>query len=507
MVSTVANTPNGPLSYSLGNGLEVNNTYDSLGRPNGQWLCSGSLKSGCTGGTQVYAYTWSTRGSQVQNVGDTVLNQWANYGYDSFNRLTSRTVTSGTAQNFTYSYDRYGNRWSQTATAGSGPQPSYTFNYANNQITTAGYAYDAAGNMTNDANHTYTYDAEGNILAVDGGSNGQYVYDALNRRIRAQTSAATYEYLYDYAGRRTSTWLNPSSGNPGSGTEGRIYWVGQQIAFRAQDGTTYFEHQDYLGTERMRTNYLGQVAWDYVSLPFGDNGTAGDFGGIGAGQDILSFAGLDIDTTASGAQISGHAQFRNYSPIQGRWLAPDPYDGSYDLANPQSLNRYAYVLNNPLSFTDPSGLIMLADPPDPGGEPCDPLECGLPEPGPGSGGGGPGGGGGAPNNGQVPVHGPWTYGNHCGAGGMGADVNGTDAACHVHDDCFDAIHLTADQYTSGNLTPAQAQGAAACNQQLCNSALNVNRDPSVPFSQRWAGAEIILFFSLTGPKGAQCHGF
>ena len=39
----------------------------------------------------------------------------------------------------------------------------------------------------------------------------------------------------------------------------------------------------------------------------------------------------------------------------GRWTAPDPYNGSYDLANPQSLNRYAYVNNNPLGFVDPSG--------------------------------------------------------------------------------------------------------------------------------------------------------
>lgn len=113
----------------------------------------------------------------------------------------------------------------------------------------------------------------------------------------------------------------------------------------------------------------------------------------------------------------------------------------------------------------------------------------------------------APNNGQVPVHGPWTYGNYCGAGGMGTPINATDAACAAHDACYNGINLTADQYTSGNLTPGQVQGAAGCNQQLCNAVLNVNRMPGIPFSQRFAGAEIILFFTLTGPKGAQCQGY
>src|SRR2546426_6005133 len=46
--------------------------------------------------------------------------------------------------------------------------------------------------------------------------------------------------------------------------------------------------------------------------------------------------------------------FRMYSSGQGRWLSPDPLGG--DISNPQSLNRYAYVLNNPASFTDPLGL-------------------------------------------------------------------------------------------------------------------------------------------------------
>jgi RHS repeat-associated protein len=45
---------------------------------------------------------------------------------------------------------------------------------------------------------------------------------------------------------------------------------------------------------------------------------------------------------------------RIYSGNYGRWLSPDPLGG--DVSNPQSLNRYAYVMNNPTSFVDPLGL-------------------------------------------------------------------------------------------------------------------------------------------------------
>ena len=356
LASNVVNGPDGPVSYTLGNGLNVYRSYDALGRWQGQWVCNGPAAISCSGGTQIYGTKGVWQGSQMQSQADTVLGQQIAYGYDGFNRLTSRTVTAGTLQNYTYSYDIYGNRVSQTAL-----QSGYNFNPLinpdTNQITTSGFTYDSAGNMTNDTVHSYTYDAEGNITKVDGGSTAQYVYDAFNRRVHVQTSSGATEYTYDYAGRRISSWLSPNN----TGNEGRIYWDGQQFGYRSSDGTTYYDHQDTLGTERMRTDFGAGPGASFVSLPWGDGYTATTYLS-GGSQDNNHFAGLERDAE-SGTE---HAQFRNYASVQGRWLAPDSYMGSYDLSNPQSMNRYAYVLNNPLSSTDPLGLYTL-----PGG-PCDP---------------------------------------------------------------------------------------------------------------------------------------
>src|SRR3989442_872619 len=99
-----------------------------------------------------------------------------------------------------------------------------------------------------------------------------------------------------------------------------------------------------------------------------------------------------------------------YSSGEGRWLSPDPIGG--DISNPQSLNRYAYVLNNPTSLIDPLGLQWITSGANPA-DPCNDFQFAIshaqcpriPSPGvwcvggycppfpPGGGGGGGGGGG------------------------------------------------------------------------------------------------------------------
>jgi RHS repeat-associated protein len=88
----------------------------------------------------------------------------------------------------------------------------------------------------------------------------------------------------------------------------------------------------------------------YYDLAYAPFGEAYNQFGTSAGS---IFAGNTGDTMASTYDTPN----REVNPNQGRWISPDPAGmGAVDITNPQSWNRYAYVLNNPLSFTDPSGL-------------------------------------------------------------------------------------------------------------------------------------------------------
>ncbi len=339
LFSNVTNSPNGPTSYQIGNGLYNVNRFDSLGRRDGGWVCSGSSTAFCTGGTQLYGFTITASGGRVNQACDTVLGNCGVMGYDGFNRLTSRTATGGNALNDSWTYDRYGNRWSQTASPG-GYNSQLSFNTANNQA--VGFGYDAAGNLVNDTVHQYSYDAEGNMTAVDGGSTAKYTYDGANHRVRSDIGGAAFELLFNLSGQKVSIW----SGTSGAVLEEDTHMGTQPLALY-QGGTLYFEHQDWLGTERLLTGSDGSQAGAYTSLPFGDG-----FSENGTDLDPYHFAALDHDYESG----LDHAQYREYSGAGGRWLSPDPYSGSYDWSNPQSLNRYAYVLNNPLSLSDPSGL-------------------------------------------------------------------------------------------------------------------------------------------------------
>ncbi len=338
---SVQNTPFGPTSYVLGNSVGVVNTYDGMGRLNGGWACAGSLQPGCagSGAVQIYGYDVQRSGTHVTQTCDTVLNLCNSFGYDEFNRLNARTVTQGTVQNFTYTYDRYGNRWAQNAPQG-GPALSISMSSASNIINTPGYANDVPGNITYDGSHSYTYDADGNVTAVDNGQTASYYYDSLNQRVRIVAPRGTFEFVFDAQGRRLSSWSGQSL------VSSNIYTDAGPLAIRT-GGQTEYEAQNWLGTERMRIGLNGTVVATMSSLPWGDGLTPDVDNG-----DQHDFAQLDRDLEDE----TEHAQYRQYSTGLGRWLSPDQYTGSYDFTNPQTFNRYSYANNDPANFVDPSGL-------------------------------------------------------------------------------------------------------------------------------------------------------
>lgn len=77
--------------------------------------------------------------------------------------------------------------------------PQYGFNASTNQINNSGFSYDASGDMLSDNAHTYQYDAEHRLIAVDNGSTAAYVYNALGERVEKNAGGAYTEYVFGQA--------------------------------------------------------------------------------------------------------------------------------------------------------------------------------------------------------------------------------------------------------------------------------------------------------------------
>ena len=183
---------------------------------------------------------------------------------------------------------------------------------------------------------------------MDGGSTASYVYNALNQRVSETVGGTTTQFAYNVAGQRVSIWNTASP----AGQLVEQYYVGNKRVAYFANNMLHFQHQDWTGTERMRTTFNGAVEGTFTSMSFGDA-----FATVsGSDGDPYHYAVLDHDYSSD----TDHAQFRQYSSTPGRWMSPDPYDGSYNQFNPQSMNRYTYALNNPVRFVDPSGLSCVA---------------------------------------------------------------------------------------------------------------------------------------------------
>ncbi len=253
---------------------------------------------------------------------------------------------SGTGVNYEYAYDRYGNRWNQTLNQLCNQGVSVCIKFDQyNHVTGGPLSYDAAGNVINDGNHTYTYDAANHLTGVGGGgTTASYAYDGSGQRVAKTVNGTTVQDLYDLSGH-----VVIEENAAGQWNRGEVYAGGQHLATYRSD-KTYFSAVDALGTERMSATVDQTSNESCMNLPFGDDLTCT---GTAVGEvSPLHFTGKERDSESG----LDNFEARYFSSQMGRMMSPDPENYGANPLYPQSWNMYSYAMNNPLSFTDPFGL-------------------------------------------------------------------------------------------------------------------------------------------------------
>jgi RHS repeat-associated protein len=221
--------------------------------------------------------------------------------------------------------------------AGIDTYPTYT----NNRITTSGFGYDAAGNLTSDGQQQFTYNAVGQQASASATSLSQF-YDGDQLRVKKTENGTTTYYLRSSVlGNQVICEINQWGG----WYQGYVYLGGEMIAL--QSNGVYWRHSDPVTKGQRLTNSAGQVVSTVELDPFGGE-TARS---VNSALQSHKFTTYERD-----ANSGDEAQARRYEGKHQRFAQPDPWDGSYNLADPQSLNRYSYVENDPVNFVDPSGL-------------------------------------------------------------------------------------------------------------------------------------------------------
>jgi RHS repeat-associated protein len=340
------------MTYS--NGRTLSMQYDNRLRVT-QWDIPGVM-----GWNYAYNYFGENTGriTYAQNRYDATLDR--SYDYDNVGRLIeARTgsearghlIGQGGMQDgpyaHSYRYDKTGNMWYRVGWGGGfTPSLEQWPNYVNNRLTTnpwtgAAMTYDAAGNLTYDGYQSYTYDATGQQVSASLTSLTQS-YDGDGLRVKKVESTVTTYYLRSSVlGGQVVCELN----NSGGWNRGYVYLGGQLLA--VQYAGVNWVHQDPVTKSQRITNSSGAVTSTIDLDPWG---------GETARSSSQAFQPHRYTTYERDANGGDEAMMRRYTGKWHRFTQPDPYDGSYDLSDPQSFNRYAYVQNDPVNFVDPTGL-------------------------------------------------------------------------------------------------------------------------------------------------------
>ncbi|MDH6131378.1 RHS repeat-associated protein [Kitasatospora sp. MAA4] len=347
-------------------------TYDTGGRLS-------TLADPATGNTLTYSYNAL---SQPTTVSYGASGQSRAFSYDQMHRLTGDTLTSGssTLASIAYGYDANSNLTSKTTTGVTGASANtYTYDFANrlaswnNGTTNTAYSYDASGNriqvgsnvftyderdqLTSDGTQTYRYSARGTMIEDrTGGTPAVYASDAYGQQITAgqdtyaldasgrvmtSSSTATGNRTFQYTGgsnqlasdgSNTYTW-DSAGGLIGTNTPGGAASTGRTVMTD--------QHDDVVGQFGAgSTTLTGSQTYD----PLGNvTATAGLIGQLGYQSGWTDSANGKVNMGS-----------RWYNPADGVFLNKDTVSNN-PTPNSAAANPFAYVDDNPMIGTDPSG--------------------------------------------------------------------------------------------------------------------------------------------------------
>lgn len=338
-----------------GNGVETTRSYyQDTGLIKSILSSKGSIL------VQQLEYHWDYLGNLKRRQElDSVTSQLIaeDFTYDDLNRLK---VASHPNETMTLSYDAGGNILSKSGVG------SYTYGQSCNGVTAGPHAVTTAGSKS------YCYDSNGNMLSGDGRTMVYSTFDKLTKVIKG---AHTTEF--EYAPSR-SRFKRVDTNN---GVVTTTHYAGNVEVIKSSDKnyTTYrrnlggvlleertngtqkihYMHTDHLGSTDVITDFAGEVVQQFSFKAFGEQRSTIDWETFLTPDIYLSPASNAL--TSRG--FTGHEQMdevglihmngRVYDPKLGRFIQADPHIQSP--SDSQSLNRYSYVKNNPLSYTDPTG--------------------------------------------------------------------------------------------------------------------------------------------------------
>ncbi len=374
LTATYTYYDNGALrSVAYGNG--ASEEYDYYADGNLKTLIN---KNASGAVTDRYAYAYDLNGNQVSKT-ETVASAdkgTTSYSYDEADRLAGVVEPGGKI--ISYGYDKDGNRISETvAENGVTAVTAYTYDDLNRLLkteTTLGetvvtydYQYDFNGNLyskikSTQGEATALEEVVGMTFAGET-ENGVsryaefYEYDEFNQLVRVTNGASVSDYAYNGEGMRVSktaggkaTLYGYEYDKPVVESDGTDFTAvnlyGTNLINRTADNKTlYYQfngHADVVGLTDSEGELAASYYYDAFGVPAETDGDA---------DNPFRYGGYVYD----GETGLYYVKSRFYDASVARFIQEDTYAGKY--SDPLSLNRYTYVMNNPLKYLDPTGRI------------------------------------------------------------------------------------------------------------------------------------------------------